>query len=1249
MSRSRTLSAAILATGLLFDSWVIAAAGYKELKRQCLAQLGGDFGQLAGWAMEGKCQVVEEAGQRVLQAEKGADLSLPQGLPGSYAVVAWVKLSAQPGERGKAEVTCGSGAKGRYTLEIQPAGSVLHIRTLLDGQNLWGSSTYKYREGGGLNSLAYQLKFDRKGLEQKLEAMKSALKGRTDEWQEWGLGIRGEFVEEREIRGIQQLIEQNDAQPLAHERWTQLAMDVCPDNVRMWVDGRCVADVREPLPASGGLSVRLGDGVKLRSLVVLSQPEGLGEFLPLDLSGHYNQALGDGARLLKGLVQVKGIPFQLSENLDGKNCIDVGQSAPMETGFAKGFMDSPFGSASGFIRHPSRIVLTVPKGWYSHLYVLALSEREPDTGPVVSFRFFRGEHTGTNIDYSCQVPYRDENPKGSVVSSMLLKGDGGSDARLHVVEVPLNPGLTQSYLEKSYFRDFQVEITKRLSFTRGYPDPWNYVSVPAGKRSSVRIAGLTFRTSPLQMVVTTDEVGNIIVEPERPHLNILLRNTSRNDLEMTLKVRLEDSSGNLTDIQEQAEVPEACSATKRLRLGLEKYGFYRLRVSAESGSIRLVKETTLGYLPADTRRATWQDSAFGVWGWGAGVGGYAYPTDSEETMRLIWKLGGRWTLNPADPKIAEKYGITNAWSFLPGKVDFQKTPKEKWEEEMKKAMLDGLKTSREQYRHQDLFLVFGEANLGMKQTYALPGRYYGEPDYVLNEKEKERFDRFFEQAALFGKVLGQVKTEYPQYRDVKLTFGNTSPSFHIEFLRKGFPKESIDVFGIDIPYFERMPERQPRAVEASQLLYLYEARKELGCENIPVCGTEDMYYPACPGSLTQREQADHYVRCHLLKFALGVTREASVGMVFTTAGPYGQGHYGATGFFEVSPEGGGDGNPRESAVAYATMTRVLDAAQFRKHFRTGSLSTFCLGFGRKYARDEVLALWTIHGRRPVYVLMAADLSAQVTDQWGNTSTVTTKDKILAVEVSSSPVYVAGIRLPQVKEVRAGEPTYASKPFQGYALLEDFDAPWQAVGERDIGYEENCFDLPKFKGEMTGSLVTSFDGGGAFQVALQAPAKERRLAPWYTAFVPPKPAVLPGRPAKIGVTVKGNSGWGRIIPQVTDAQGEIWTFIGPKDAWNADDIRSQSSVNFDGWKYMEMELPNSLPNGWPGPALAFWKNEKGDRVVDYPLSLTQVYVEQYTHNYYVNEVVPVPETVLVMDKFVCTYDDPYAEWHLTKGW
>ena len=113
----------------------------------------------------------------------------------------------------------------------------------------------------------------------------------------------------------------------------------------------------------------------------------------------------------------------------------------------------------------------------------------------------------------------------------------------------------QSCLEKDHFRDLRVEITRGLHFTRGYPDPWNYTSLAAGKKSAVHILGMTLEESPLQMVVTTDEVGHFIVAPERPYLNVLARNATAEAGGAALEIGLEGAYGRRKRIKEDVRVP----------------------------------------------------------------------------------------------------------------------------------------------------------------------------------------------------------------------------------------------------------------------------------------------------------------------------------------------------------------------------------------------------------------------------------------------------------------------------------------------------------------------------------------------------------------------------------------------------------------------------------------------------------------------------------------------------------------------
>lgn len=1227
---------------LIFSQAAISAA-YRQIMTENISSLKEDFTGLKDWSMpKGKAVVKEEQGEKFVLAEGELRLELDKQLPAPYCVRTRVRLAP----KGKIHLTADRNEKGGYQIQISEAREKIHVRVLANGSDLWDRNTYKYRESPEASPV-YCLRIDTNSLNWKISAMEKVLAGNKAQRTEWGLGIKGELYEQKELAGLKALAAENQAQPLAEQYWVDMSIIVSKDQVSFWVDGRMVGEVKDPVIMSKGVEINMSSLCRLKNLDIASLPSSAARFVPLDLAGYYNSRVERlSGKVPRGWIEADGIPFFLGENAYGRDNIDVGKSAPLESGLEWAGLGCIFTHASGMLRNPYRTVLRIPKGWYDELYLVGYSDEEAETEPVVSFRFFNG----TITDYSAKVPYWSETKVQNAVPIKLGETGGKKNFSLWLVKIPLSPCLLQSYLEYDYYRYLEVEVTRGLHFTRYYPDPAMYDSVSGGKKSSVHILGLTLRESPLEMVVATDEVGHIVAEPEKPYLNVLLRNRSEKARTVLLSVEARNMYEEVIKLENEFRIEPGAGLEKRCLLPLKKYGLYTLKVTAKSEGVILIKDTSLGYLAPDTRKANWGSSLFGIWSWGAGVspGAYNYPPNSEDTLRLIWKLGARWAHGLADSDIVKKYGITAAYSMLPV-INFDKVPKENWEKELKENMIAGLKMRKADYPDQDLYLLFGEQNLGIRQTYALPGKYYGEPEYKLNEEEQKRFDKYYEQAMAVGKVLQEVKKECPEFKNVTLAFGTTSPKFHMAFLERGLPKEYLGSFAIDIAEFERMPERQPRAVEQSQLLYLYDFRKEFKCEDIPVYGTEEMYHPGCPGSLSQREQADCYVRGHLLGFALGVKRYAAAGEVFCTAGPYGRSHYGACGHFEVAPSGGGDGNPRESAVAYAVMTRVLDGADYVRHFPTGSFSSFCLGFNRKFGQSDVLALWTIHGKREFSIHADKDIQVTVTDQMGNSRPIESKDKIVKLEAGSSPIWVEGISIKQVQKVELGRPLYSDAPAQGYAILDEFDSPWSAEEKEDTGYQENNFDLPRFKAEMTGALVESFDTGKAFQITLKKPEKERKLAPWYTFFAPSKPILLPGKPTKIGLYVKGNSGWGRVIPQLTDAKGEIFTFIGPKDEWNSDDIRSHSSVNFDGWKYIEMELPNNLPNGFPGPALAFWKSEKGDRMVDYPLTLTKLAIEQRTHVYYVNEIIQVPDPAITIDKVLCVYDDPYKDWHLMKNW
>ena len=71
---------------------------------------------------------------------------------------------------------------------------------------------------------------------------------------------------------------------------------------------------------------------------------------------------------------------------------------------------------------------------------------------------------------------------------------------------------------------------------------------------------------------------------------------------------------------------------------------------------------------------------------------------------------------------------------------------------------------------------------------------------------------------------------------------------------------------------------------------------------------------------------------------------------------------------------------------------------------------------------------------------------------------------------------------------------------------------------------------------------------------------------YTVMKLRTAAPVRGEPSRIGLWVKGDSGWGKIIFEIQDATGALWRTEGAYHDWPAD-----LSVCHDGWRYMDFPI------------------------------------------------------------------------------
>jgi hypothetical protein len=190
--------------------------------------------------------------------------------------------------------------------------------------------------------------------------------------------------------------------------------------------------------------------------------------------------------------------------------------------------------------------------------------------------------------------------------------------------------------------------------------------------------------------------------------------------------------------------------------------------------------------------------------------------------------------------------------------------------------------------------------------------------------------------------------------------------------------------------------------------------------------------------------------------------------------------------------------------------------------------------------------------------------------------------------------------------------------------------WHPRTGRDELLEEGNPRYPRRAAEFNFKAASDSARGTVVEVAAHAVAGSP-LLPMYGVLERRQPARIPGLPRRLGMWVKGNSGWGRITFELVDAKGERWTGVG-----GSEDSYGHGFVNFDGWRWVEVDIPGHFRRDYPWPHNGNWTARDGDSVVDYPLSLTGIIVELRDQVVYVNELIPVRDNRIRMSDLRAIY-------------
>ncbi|MEO2030885.1 MAG: hypothetical protein ABGZ35_02255 [Planctomycetaceae bacterium] len=948
-------------------------------------------------------------------------------------------------------------------------------------------------------------------------------------------------------------------------------------------------------------------------------------FVTVDLESYYHDRciggdLGDGYGVSPDAlppadrhVAVAGIPFYISKRTGGDN-LDLRRARWPDV--ERDPVDFYFHYQPKLDGDPECPVVHVPNVNYSAAYLLCMADTDTEKLPIVSLRFGLHDGYGYLYDSEVTVPRWNDPPNANVVGSgevtLVDRAGGKRTGRVFVVRAPIRSGETQELAGSDHL---DLELTKSLHLAVRQPDPNRFRIRPLGRPSAVHVFALSLERSPVQMTVTSPEIGNIFTEPAVPTFDIVLSNTTARPQPVRIDAIITDFDGKVHQIESTAQVPSGGKTTKRIEIPPSGRGWFEImfRLTTESHRPLVDRTTTFALLPPDTRQATFRDSPFGTWCFGMAHRGVPI----EKSGPLLQKVGIRRTLGIGDDEQMKEYGLT-----------LEQFPSIVGTHSVTEADRDNLRAQFGSRPDTDEAMVFHESNIGPIMTH--PAFVVGERPAPLDEDTEKELQRRLAAAVAASKAAREVA---PQ---IKLVFGNMTQPALEQFLSRGYPAEYIDLLGEESPGFMRMPERQPEVAGFGSLWWMKEMARHYGYDKARLAiSYEWMYHSTNPGNNPEPVAAAYNVRDCLLALAYGVPH-VNPALIHDVGNAYYFSNWGAAGLCRRPPEI----NPKPGYVAYATMTRMLDLAVFSRKLETGSTSVFTLEF-KKPKGSKVYALWTIRGERDVRLTLAKGDAATLTDGMSNERRIDPQQAAVRLAVGAMPVYVSGV---EIQRIEALEPRYEEKPGPDAKRLSALDTlnAWSVNSSRDADYEKHVWDQVQRPGVFAWRVVTDSVRGDVIEAAIDGPQSGPDVASYYNTLESKKPISLPGTPREIGVWVLGNSSWGRIVFELADAKGETWTHTGAAQTnggadWNTVDTESTSYINFDGWRFVGVALPGQHPfDHYHWPRNGNWRHVGGDGIVDYPLALTRITVEMREKLVYIDELVDVTRRSIRLGEIFCSY-------------
>lgn len=516
-------------------------------------------------------------------------------------------------------------------------------------------------------------------------------------------------------------------------------------------------------------------------------------------------------------------------------------------------------------------------------------------------------------------------------------------------------------------------------------------------------------------------------------------------------------------------------------------------------------------------------------------------------------------------------------------------------------------------------MIFHES---AKWGYQIAPETLGQP---APEKEWDGADQRFAKAKRYAAILRKCKPE------LRIMIGNSLSSSELvaELFRRKFPRELGDNLGIEVVSRNSLPERQwEGSLQACELMQL--TARHYGYDWKPTSCFECNY--RLENLIGDDLQAFWYVRDMLVMHAWEFP-DINVALMFDVANNYYHSFWGASGLCQRVPYL----YPKKAYVGVATLTRMLDCGKLIRSVPTGSNSVFALEFSRPDG-TFAYAVWSARGTASLKFDFGGGLLEKL-------RYLRADDRILNVDFYGRPLAFRGRVLASeaaqylhspvpVKSITLGERTCTPEvALREFKLVKTAlsAGEWEIASEPDpyLEIKPGQVWLPCMKlGKAELRSVLDPEKGACLELEIKNLDNLPDPYQEYAVIRLKNPVELPGADT-CGLWVKGNSGWGQIFWEFTDAAGKRLLSAGSTANADISDYEGRRCINFDGWFHIAFPLSEKSPII---PTSTGFANEWSGDIshLQYPLKLTGIGFAAPARALVLTKRVPLRQVIRIKD-------------------